>query len=1073
MNKIKRFSSLVLCVLMLVSMLAVCQISFAFAETDGDYTYTVNLDNTVTITDYTGSDTVVTVPETLGEQNYPVSEIGNSAFENCVATQIILPATVTKIADIAFKGCASLTAITLPDALISVGAGAFVDCAKLESLNFGQNVTSIGSSVVSGCTSLKELTVPFVGTSVGDANSFADLFDGKKNPHFPTTLTKIIVTNDETIDAGAFAGMSSLTEVVWMTDAIKIGAEAFKDCSALADIPVSDALFYVGKDAVAGTKWLANQPDGAIMLANVFCAVKGNVTDVIMSENVVSVADGAMADSLVQTVIIPSTVSYIGEGILSGANDLKSLTIAYVGSSAEEASKIAYLFGVNTNSEIPASLTTVVIDGFATIPAEAFSGCTAITTVTVGADVTEIQDSAFASCSALKTVNYNAANAAVAANAFSGCNNISNVVFGDTVEIIPTNLCTGNSAMTSVTIPENVTTISAQAFANCYKLATVNFDAIECTSVAEGAFEYCHSLKNIVLGDQVTYIPANLYSVYGGSTITELTIPETVTGIAANAFSGCTALTTVNFNAPSCVIGDSAFAACTNLKEIKLGAQVATIPTNLYTGNSSIESVTVPSTVTSIEDYAFMNCTSLLQITVPETLTAIGTKILDGTKWYDAQKNGAVYLGNIFYGYKGDVIDGKIVIANGTTAIATAAFKGNSTLNEVFIPNSVTYIGANAFELTDAMISCYASATDVITYARENGIVLNILNCDDANVYYEIVTQATATQDGSWMEVCLDCGQQLGVSSYALADAANVWVLTTEATCTTTGVITKGSETASVPAKGHGASVWKQTMEPTCAVYGVVTEYCADCGAAKGGTTAVEKTAHTAGVWENIKAARTYCTGLDAILCTECGEILKSKTIAKLSEEVDLSAFTDLPEVSWYYESVKFAVANSLFVGKTTTEFAPDDAMTRAMFVTVLGRLHGVTVDNNVNTKFTDVKSGKYYTGYLAWAVEAGIITGITETSFAPDASVTREQICAIVYRYCTFAGIALNTEVEEVMFRDADVISQYAYAAVTACQRGGLVQGTGNNYFNPKAGATRAQVAQILKNLATGYLAE
>lgn len=178
-------------------------------------------------------------------------------------------------------------------------------------------------------------------------------------------------------------------------------------------------------------------------------------------------------------------------------------------------------------------------------------------------------------------------------------------------------------------------------------------------------------------------------------------------------------------------------------------------------------------------------------------------------------------------------------------------------------------------------------------------------------------------------------------------------------------------------------------------------------------------------------------------------------------------SFVDVPQGAWFYDAVEYVVRSGYFMGTSDTTFSPDSAMTRAMFVTVLGRMAGVSVDHNTTGGFTDVKAGSYYAGYVAWAAQNGIVTGTSETTFAPDEMVTREQMAAFLYRYAKYLGMdvasdgsALNT------FADASEVSAWAGEAVAWATARKIINGTGTG-IEPKATATRAQVAQIVWNFS------
>lgn len=172
-----------------------------------------------------------------------------------------------------------------------------------------------------------------------------------------------------------------------------------------------------------------------------------------------------------------------------------------------------------------------------------------------------------------------------------------------------------------------------------------------------------------------------------------------------------------------------------------------------------------------------------------------------------------------------------------------------------------------------------------------------------------------------------------------------------------------------------------------------------------------------------------------------------------------VNPFTDVAETAWYYDAVRYAYENKLFNGVSNTEFAPEVNMTRAMLVTVLYRLNGATETGT--SSFTDVPTGMFYTDAVAWAQKNGIVNGISETEFAPDQNVTREQIAAILARYAKFTGKTLPAGTLD--FPDADQISEFAKADVASIQAAGIVKGRDNGMFAPLALATRAEVATML----------
>ena len=185
--------------------------------------------------------------------------------------------------------------------------------------------------------------------------------------------------------------------------------------------------------------------------------------------------------------------------------------------------------------------------------------------------------------------------------------------------------------------------------------------------------------------------------------------------------------------------------------------------------------------------------------------------------------------------------------------------------------------------------------------------------------------------------------------------------------------------------------------------------------------------------------------------------------------------FKDVNPKGWYVSGINFAVDNGLFTGTSRTTFEPDAFMTRAMFVTVIGRFMGLQDAPNVPSAFEDVDPKQYYCKYVTYAYALGIVKGDTETRFAPDALITREQMCAMIARLNTVldAEFEKNTETKIALelktggkkFKYHKKISSYAKSAVYGCRNAGIVNGKLDNYFDPKGNATRAEVATIMKN--------
>ena len=167
----------------------------------------------------------------------------------------------------------------------------------------------------------------------------------------------------------------------------------------------------------------------------------------------------------------------------------------------------------------------------------------------------------------------------------------------------------------------------------------------------------------------------------------------------------------------------------------------------------------------------------------------------------------------------------------------------------------------------------------------------------------------------------------------------------------------------------------------------------------------------------------------------------------------------------WAESMIRNAMQKGIMTGVGNGDFAPNAAMTRGMLITALGRMEGVKAGMYEGGSFADVKQEDYFASFVAWAVAENIASGMSETVFAPNAEVTREQLAVFLYQYAQKKGIALTGESKT--FTDAEGISDWAKDAVAALTGAGLLNGRPDGSFNAKGKATRAEVATVLVKLA------
>ncbi|MCI8589224.1 MAG: hypothetical protein HFE77_00690 [Clostridiales bacterium] len=178
--------------------------------------------------------------------------------------------------------------------------------------------------------------------------------------------------------------------------------------------------------------------------------------------------------------------------------------------------------------------------------------------------------------------------------------------------------------------------------------------------------------------------------------------------------------------------------------------------------------------------------------------------------------------------------------------------------------------------------------------------------------------------------------------------------------------------------------------------------------------------------------------------------------------------FTDVKLKDWFYPSAKYTYENKLIAGTSKTEFSPDVPVTRAMFVSILGRMNKVDINEyQVESNFLDVDMEEYYGPYVMWAYENHVVAGMSDEFFAPDESLTREQMCLMISNYAAYQGITFTGEYEN-NFVDEEEISDWALDSVKAMSGAGILFGTGHGKFSPMDTATRAECAAIVYRIET-----
>ena len=199
-------------------------------------------------------------------------------------------------------------------------------------------------------------------------------------------------------------------------------------------------------------------------------------------------------------------------------------------------------------------------------------------------------------------------------------------------------------------------------------------------------------------------------------------------------------------------------------------------------------------------------------------------------------------------------------------------------------------------------------------------------------------------------------------------------------------------------------------------------------------------------------------------VCKRCGE--KDPNVCEGGENCPGRHFTDMPGIdNWAHCGIDYAVEHGLFAGMEQTMFGPNVTMTRAMLVRVIWLMAG-SPEHDGENPFSDVTDKDWFYDGVVWAAENGIVAGMGDGTFAPNDEITREQLAAILYRYCVYNGVNVDQKADLSVFPDAAVVSDWAKEALAWANANGFVSGSKEDesvYLRPKNDATRAQVAAIL----------
>lgn len=529
-------------------------LTFSFSE-DGQ---------TVSITGFDGSRSVVEIPETYGG------------------------AKVTSIAAGAFRGQTMITDVVIPEGVTYIGREAFAGCSALVRVKIPTSVTQVGANLFEG--------TPYDSTLTGELVYINSILYRCQSD----AVTVSIRQGTTVIAEEAFINRVNLAAIVVPDGVSYIGSNAFKNCSALSQIEIPKSVRDIVANAFDGTKWYedrkhemiyindllyrvpteiivqSEQPTGSLSDKDAAELAKSGVatqiipyTDVIVQGETTTICTLAFANTPVQKVQLPSTLTTIRYGAFQNCTALKQITLP---------KSMTFIEG-GAFQNCSALSSILVPQNVTYLGASAFSGCTSLTSATLPQAITRISSGLFENCSSLTTVQASSALTSIGSRAFAETSALSSFTFPQTLTAVGAESFTGSGIVTA-NLPQSVTYLGAGAFADCTKLVYAQVPAA-IQAIRERTFRNCTELKNVSIPEGIRYIGAAAFqndvslqtvdfaqsllticdNAFEGSGVGEgLVLPPALRTIGSRAFAGCMRLTSLTIPADIRKMGSQAFA---------------------------------------------------------------------------------------------------------------------------------------------------------------------------------------------------------------------------------------------------------------------------------------------------------------------------------------------------------------------------------------------------------------------------------------------------------------------------------------------------------------------------------
>ena len=647
--------------------------------------------------------------------NSCMTSIGTYAFSNCQSINTLTfndsPCT---LGSYAFQKCSTMTSVDIGDVITALPTYCFLDCVGLTTVTLGEGLRTIecnayaGSSSFQNCAAITTVNFnPICAKTTGYNNTTDSRYYSAFHYSRTTLSTVNIGSNVERIPACTFRNCEAITQIVLPNSVRFVGTRAFQNCStATKTIVIGESVDtlqdYAFLTCAAVENVYYNAINCSVVSTNTTYPLFGNCTTVAtltIGPKVEHLPDNLFYTFTgLNTIIWGEAQTSIGNNTFYGCSGLTGAltlpdTITTIGTACFQGCSSITSF--NTGN------------GLTQVPANAVRACSAITSVTIGENVTFVATSAFWADCAITTVVWNAINVTQAyyynssRNAYWTCfpgtiDNtssskdvrapITSVTLGPKVKGIPKWTFARLPGITTLTIPASVEYIGRQAFLNNTGLATINFNATNCTcmggtgAISDSAVFYgCNAASSVLnIGSNVTNIPNFAFHRYVGCS-NALVIPNACLAIGNNAFQGLNQIPSLSLGTGVLTIGNYAFKSCTSLVAVIIPDQVTSVGTQAFNTCSGATTIAVGTGVEYLGDNCFTGCSSLGTVNFNPIACTYGGS---------ATEKGAFY----------NCVMTALNIGSNVTTIPAFTFEKCTKLTDQTIPNSVETIGDKAFQ---------------------------------------------------------------------------------------------------------------------------------------------------------------------------------------------------------------------------------------------------------------------------------------------------------------------------------------------------------------------------------------